>query len=96
MILKAVQLSFLLLISISALAQLEKSDFYSHQSHYYFDQDRWNEAELYADSAILMAIRSNIPDSIANAYAWMYEVHVARRDFQKALNDLKMLTSYRD
>lgn len=94
--LKAVQFSFLLLLSYSTSAQMEKSDFYSRQSHYYFDEDRWSEAELYADSAIVLAIRSNVPDSIANAYRWMYEVHLAKKDFQKALTDFRLATVYRD
>ena len=95
MVLKAVQF-FLLLISFSSLAQLEKSVYYSHQSHIYFDQDRLKQAEFYADSALSLAIRSAIPDSLANAYRWMVEIHVARKDYQKALQDFKLATVYRD
>ncbi len=94
-VLKAIQF-LLLLISFSSLAQLEKSVYYSHQSHIYFDQDRLKQAEYYADSALSLAIRSAIPDSLANAYRWMYEIHMARKDYQKALQDFKMATVYRD
>lgn len=50
---------------------------------------------MYADSAIVMAIRSSIPDSIAHAYQWMYQIHMATKNYQKALSDFRLATEYR-
>ena len=96
MILRAVVFLFLLLLCGFAHAQSAKGAYYLHQSQIYLDQEKYHEAKLYADSALIIATLSNSMDSLERAHLLLYEVHIATRDFEKALHDFKMAAVYRD
>ena len=96
MILRAVVFLFLLLLCGFAHAQSAKGAYYLHQSQIYLDQEKYHEANLYADSALIIATLSNSMDSLERAHLLLYEVHIATRDFEKALHDFKMAAVYRD
>ena len=96
MIFRAVVFLFLLLQWGFVHAQSAKGAYYLHQSQIYLDQEKYHEAKLYADSALIIATLSNSMDSLERAHLLLYEVHIATRDFEKALHDFKMAAVYRD
>ncbi len=93
---KAVSFLFLLLIARAGNAQSANTSYYHHQSHIYFDLENFREAELYADSALAEVLSSPRSDSLERAYQWLFEIHMAQKDYQKAVQDFTMVTYYRD
>ena len=90
--------AFLLLLFWCAVGQAQstKGAYYLHQSQIFLDQEKFEEAKLYADSALVVATLSNNMDSLEQAHLLLYEVHIATQDFEKALHDFKMAAVYRD
>ncbi len=77
-------------------AQSIKGTYYQLQSQIFLDQEKFKEAELYADSALVMATLSNNMDSLEQAHLLLYKVHLAAQDYEKALHDFKMAAVFRD
>lgn len=96
MTLRVVAYLFLLLLCGTAQAQSAKGAYYLHQSQIFLDQEKFQEAKLYADSALIIATLSNSMDSLERAHLLLYEVHIATKDFESAMHDFKMATVYRD
>ena len=90
--------TFLLLLFLYGVghAQSTKGAYYLRQSQIFLDQEKFEEAKLYADSALVMATLSNSMDSLEQAHLLLYEVHIATHDFEKALRDFKMAAVFRD
>ncbi len=93
---RAVLLFFLLLIVGAGFAQSEKAGYYRDKSRAFLELKNFNDAELYADSVLLMLSQSNNLDSVTSAYLWLYEVHTAKKDYEKAIGDFKMAETYSD
>lgn len=89
-------LVFFIAVSSQLQAQLDRSVFFSRQAKTFLDLERYREAEAYADSALMMAVRSNMPDSISNAYRLRYDVFLAGKNYEKALHDFRLAIVYRD
>ena len=94
--LRAVLFSFLLLIVGAGFSQSEKAGYYHNKSQAFLELKNYEDAELYADSVLLMASQSNNLDNVITAYLWLYEVHIAKKDYEKAIHDFKMAEAYRD
>lgn len=94
--LRAVLFSFLLLIVDTGFSQSENAGYYRDKSNAFLELKNFKDAEIYADSALLMVSQSNDRDSLMAAYLWLYEVHTAKNDYEKALHDFKIVEAYRD
>ena len=85
----------MLLICTKVHAQ-QSSSFYLHQLQILLDQDRFSDAAKYADSLMQTVLKSGKPDSIELAYSWKYEVHLAGKDYSKALEYYQRRENLRD
>lgn len=94
--LRAVLFSVLLLIVDTGFSQTKKAGYYHDKSKAFLELKNFKDAEIYADSVLLMVSQSNDRDSLLVAYLWLYEVHTAKNDFEKALHDFKIVEAYRD
>ena len=94
--LRAVLFSFLLLIVDTGFSQSEKAGYYRDKSKAFLELKNFKDAEIYADSALLVVSQSNDRDSLMAAYLWLYEVHTTKNDYEKALHDFKIVEAYRD
>lgn len=94
--LRAVLFSFLLLIVGAGFSQSEKAGYFRDKSRAFLELKNFKDAELYADSILLIVSQSGNLDSIKAAYLWLYEVHTQQKDYEKAIHDFKMAEAYRD
>src|SRR5262245_59844383 len=93
---KAVSAAILLLASLPTFSQTGKDAYYSRQARVLFEQERFQEAATYADSAIAGYTLHAVPDSVVSMTLLRADIHKARRNFEKALADQRAAQAISD
>jgi signal transduction histidine kinase len=87
---------FLALLSVSAFGQGRSAGYFLLKARIALDENKITLAEKYADSALYSARQASNLDSLMAAHLALYEIHIQKKDFEKAVGDFRMVTVYRD
>ena len=94
--LKAVVLFFMLFSAVAGHSQSFQTNHYRRQYDAFAAQQKFEIADLYADTVLRVANKTNNFDSIANTYQWLYEINHSRKNFEKALHFFQVRTHFVD